>query len=145
MREAIQSSLSIKATTQSSSFSGPLPPPEMLKEYDNVLPGAADRIIKMAETQSDHRQKLESKVVSGEVVKSYLGMACGFVVAIAGMSIGGFLLNEGHTIGGSIFAGVPLTGLVTVFVVGATQRRKERETKARILTGTEPIQQAIAK
>jgi uncharacterized membrane protein len=28
--------------------SGPLPPPEDLAEYERVLPGSADRIIKMA-------------------------------------------------------------------------------------------------
>ena len=33
------------------SFSGPLPPPSILEDYDRVCPGAADRIIKMAEKE----------------------------------------------------------------------------------------------
>ena len=33
------------------SFSGPLPPPKILEDYDRVCPGAADRIIKMAEKE----------------------------------------------------------------------------------------------
>jgi uncharacterized membrane protein len=43
-REAI---LRIAATR----FSGPLPPPEALAKYNDILPGAADRIITMAEHQ----------------------------------------------------------------------------------------------
>lgn len=137
----------VVAVTQASSyqFSGPLPHPAILQQYDAVLPGAADRIIRMAENQEGHRHKLESAVVHAEIRKSYFGMVCGLIVALTGMGIGGLLLNAGHTIGGSIFAGVPLTGLVTVFVVGATQRRKERETKTRILTGADQDKPKIAK
>lgn len=36
-------------------FSGPLPPPQILGQYDEVLPGAAERILRMAEKQQDHR------------------------------------------------------------------------------------------
>ena len=32
-------------------FSGPVPPPEILAQYDQVLPGAADRILQMAERE----------------------------------------------------------------------------------------------
>ena len=37
--------------------SGPLPDPDTLGRYDMVIPGAADRIIKIAENQAIHRQK----------------------------------------------------------------------------------------
>ena len=40
-------------------FSGLLPHPKILQEYEQVYPGAANRIIKMAEDQSQHRQKIE--------------------------------------------------------------------------------------
>jgi uncharacterized membrane protein len=135
-------SVSKSSTVQ---FSGPLRPPEMLRLYDAVLPGSADRIIRMAEKEEVHRHGLESSVVRSEILKSYAGTACGRIVALTGMGISGYLLNEGHTIGGSIFAGVPLTGLVTVYVVGSNHRRKERETKARILTGTDQDKQKISK
>lgn len=32
------------------SFSGPLPPPDMLRRYDEAVPGSAERIMKIAET-----------------------------------------------------------------------------------------------
>ena len=45
-------------------FSGPIPPPSIIEGYERVLPGSADRIISMAEKQSEHRQKMEDKMIS---------------------------------------------------------------------------------
>lgn len=41
---------------QGQSYSGPMPPPQWLAQYDEALPGAADRIISMAEREqaADH-------------------------------------------------------------------------------------------
>ena len=44
-----------------SEFSGPLPPPNIIKGYEDILPGAADRILSMAENQAKHRQEIEKK------------------------------------------------------------------------------------
>ena len=40
-------------------FSGPIPPPSIIEGYERGLPGSADRIITMAEKQSEHRQRKE--------------------------------------------------------------------------------------
>jgi hypothetical protein len=32
-------------------FSGPIPPPRLLGQYEKLLPGSADRILRMAETE----------------------------------------------------------------------------------------------
>jgi uncharacterized membrane protein len=45
-------------------FSGPIPPPTLLAEYNKVVPNAAERILAMAEKQSEHRQFLEKKVIN---------------------------------------------------------------------------------
>jgi uncharacterized membrane protein len=42
---------------------GPLPHPAVLKQYDDVVPGAAERIMRMAEQQAQHRQDLEAHVI----------------------------------------------------------------------------------
>ena len=43
-------------------FSGPIPPPNIIEGYEKIVPGSADRIISMAERQSEHRQKMEQKM-----------------------------------------------------------------------------------
>ena len=49
----------ILSIIRQSSFSGPLPPPQILEKYESIVPGSADRIIGMAEKQSEHRRSIE--------------------------------------------------------------------------------------
>ena len=43
-------------------FSGPLPPPDALKRYSDIIPNGAERIMAMAEEQSKHRRELEKNL-----------------------------------------------------------------------------------
>ena len=45
-------------------FSGPLPPPSLLREYEEFLPGAGDRIISGSEKWSDHQRQMESNALA---------------------------------------------------------------------------------
>lgn len=42
-------------------FSGPLPPPGVLAEYNNALPDGADRIVRLTEGQAAHRRRMEAR------------------------------------------------------------------------------------
>ena len=60
---------------QIQSSSGPIPDPALLKAYDIVVPGLAERIVNRWEKQSDHRMALEkpsSKVIIKEPTGDYL-------------------------------------------------------------------------
>lgn len=46
-------------------YHGPIPPPQMLAEYDSVHPGLANRIIEGWENQAQHRKDLETKTTDG--------------------------------------------------------------------------------
>jgi uncharacterized membrane protein len=50
-----------------SSFAGPLPPPDLLRAYENLCAGSADRIISMAEAESRHRQGLENRTTDAQI------------------------------------------------------------------------------
>jgi len=77
--------------TVSSTFSGPLPPPDALKNYEEILPGTAKRIVKMVERQAKHRQEIESRVVRSGVALEKRGQWIAFSVVMAAI-IGGFVL-----------------------------------------------------
>lgn len=47
---------------------GPLPAPEDLKRYDDLLAGGAERIFRMAEIEQQHRHTQESKAISSELI-----------------------------------------------------------------------------
>lgn len=111
---------------QSQTFSGPLPHPEILKKFDEVVPGSAERIIKMAEDQSIHRKDLERKVIESDIARSKLGQVLGFFIAIIGLGISAVISIYGNAIAGGIIGVGTLASLVGVFMYGAKTRSEER-------------------
>jgi len=108
-------------------FSGPIPPPALLAKYDELIPNGADRILKMAEKQSTHRQCIEKWVIIGGTLLSHFGVLCAAVIALGTLYFGSQLIRDGHAISGSIFAGSGLVGLVTAFIYGTRSRKEERQ------------------
>ena len=47
-------------------FSGPLPTPEAFAKYNKVLPGAADRILRMAEKEQDTRHEAQRGAIAND-------------------------------------------------------------------------------
>ncbi len=45
----------------SQTWEGPYPPPAVLRAMDEIVPGAAERIIAQFEAEADHRQKTERR------------------------------------------------------------------------------------
>ena len=50
-----------------------------------MLRGAADRILKMAENQATHRQGMERKALSGDIVKSMMGTVLAYITFAGSM------------------------------------------------------------
>ena len=119
-----------RQTTLDARFEGPLPPPSILAQYDQVAPGAAERILGMAERQSSHRIALEARVVSSDVVRSYLGLLLGFVVVIVFGVIAWDLIKDDHTIPGTFLGTVDIGSLGGLFVYGSRARQRELRDRA---------------
>ena len=108
-------------------YSGPLPHPEILDGYEKVLSGSADRILKMAEKQLDHRISNENKLVDAENQSRLLGLIAGFLIATLGLAGSVYLGSNGKTWASGILSGGTLAGLVTVFVKGSSNNNQEKE------------------
>ncbi len=111
------------------SFSGPLPHPEILRQFEQVSPGAAERIIKMAEDQSRHRRDLENKVIESDIKRSILGQRLGFIISMTGLIISALVAIYGNPIAGTIIGVGTIASLVGVFMYGTSSRKQEREKK----------------
>ncbi len=112
-----------------SSFSGPLPPPEILKKFDDVVPGAAERIIKMAEGQFIHRTELEKKVIESDISRSKWGQILGFVIAVVGLVVSAVVAVYASATAGTIIGAGTLASLVGAFMQSTKGREKERQQK----------------
>ncbi|MBM3493745.1 MAG: DUF2335 domain-containing protein [Armatimonadetes bacterium] len=122
-------------TVHSQQFIGPLPPPEALRLYEETLPGAADRIIAMAEQQAAHRQRIESLAVQTQAKRSIQGLWLGAGLSFAMTMVAAALAFTGHQTAGIAFASINIAGVAGVFVYGSVSMRKEREDKAKISAG----------
>lgn len=93
-------------TSYQASFSGPLPPPSVLRGYNNIEPGTADRIIKMAEKQLNHRIKLEAQIVESNIKNEKVGMFLAFFLTVFLMSFGAYMIMNDKEVAGylAIFA-----------------------------------------
>jgi uncharacterized membrane protein len=119
---------------QSAAFSGPLPPPEALERYNQTLPGLAERIIVMAESQHSHRLELEKHVIHSNVSAQKLGTVLGFVVAMTTV-IGGIWLVHGGKSGEGLAAILTaLASLVGVFVYSKREQQKDLARKTEAIT-----------
>lgn len=119
----------------SASFSGPLPHPDILAQYNHAVPNGAERIIVMAEKQSEHRMALETQALTADIWRSYAGVGAGLLVAVLFLVASYDLIHDGHEWAGATVGGIDIASLVGVFVFGTISRRRERENRARWLAG----------
>ncbi|MCA3442503.1 MAG: DUF2335 domain-containing protein [Rhodobacter sp.] len=55
--------------SQTMSYSGPLPPPAMMAQYNEALPGLADRIMKLAEQEQGIRRRDNGWILSNDTLR----------------------------------------------------------------------------
>ena len=108
-------------------FVGPLPPPEAFQRYEEILLGAAERILKMAEKQAEHRQRLEEKIVNAEIRDARLGLIFGFLIGLTTIVGGVICVLQGAALPGTFLSLWGLTSLVGAFIYGSRQRRQREE------------------
>jgi uncharacterized membrane protein len=109
--------------------SGPIPDPERLAKYNEILPGAANRILTMAENQATHRQKMEWRVITADIIRAYAGVICGFLITVMAFVIGGYLIYLGHDWAGATIIITDLAVLVGVFIYGTQTRKQQLQAK----------------
>ena len=107
----------ICAMLQQTSYRGPLPHPEILKGYENILSGAAERVFAMAESQQKHRMAMEETIVNNQIRQSKNGQIWGGFLAV----LFGLISFAFAFLGYPTLAGITLTttiiGLATIFVL----------------------------
>ena len=71
---------------QHESRSGPLPDPETLKDYELILPKAADRIFTLAERDQTFAHTYNLNEQKARAFATTLGQVFGFVLGLTGIS-----------------------------------------------------------
>jgi len=111
---------SIVTHTTHQEWSGALPPPAALQQFDGIIKDGAERIMRMAEQEQTHRQEMEQIALSSDVSTSRRALQ----IEIVTRAIGGLVLLA--CVGGSIYCAsigqtwpaVALVGLPVMTAIG---------------------------
>jgi uncharacterized membrane protein len=118
----------VQTQVQFQQISGPLPDPETLKHYDSIQPGFAERIVRMAEAEGEHRRSQEVKMIDSdiEVRRRYQdevkrGQILGFLIGLATIVAGAYTATHGAPLAGGFIGTTGVVGLVSAFIYGRSK------------------------
>lgn len=120
----------VQQEIQASSYTGPLPPPEAMAQYEAILPGFTDRLLTNFEKQSTHRMGLENGAIAHDQKLGSRGQIFGLIVAMFGLLLGGLVIWSGHSVAGTVIATGDLVSLVGLFIYGKESSKRELRRKA---------------
>lgn len=99
-------------------FSGPIAHPKHLREYEEILPGSADRIIKMAEGVVAHSARMQEKALDADIQDQKIGMRYGFAALLILIVCALITGLNGQTLIAGLFLGAGALGTIGTFVKG---------------------------
>ena len=110
--------------SKSMSYKGPVPHPDIVKGYNEVIPNGGERILAMSEKQSNHRIDLEKFAITEQLKQSRNGQLLGFIIAVICLIFSFILSLTGHETVAALIGGSTIVGLVTTFVLGKRTQEK---------------------
>ena len=76
-------------------YSGPIPHPSILEGFEKIVPGAAERILRMAEQDSEHQREVEILAITSTVkeirrgqIFGLIAVLCAFIACIISLHLG---------------------------------------------------------
>jgi len=100
----------------SMTYEGPLPPASEFEHYERVCPGAADRILAMAEKEESHRHETEDRIVNSVIKQTKVGQVFAFSIAFGSLGTVIASLIMDRPFGAIAPAILALTSLAAVFI-----------------------------
>jgi uncharacterized membrane protein len=109
-------------------FIGPIPPPDIFAGYDRALPNGADRVMKMAEREQEHRHKMEDIIVGKESFEKRVGLVFAFALAAFTQGVSAYLLiwTDKSGPGLTLFI-VQFVGIAWAFLGAKKQKTNDEE------------------
>jgi uncharacterized membrane protein len=96
---------------------GPLPIPHEMREYESIVPGAAERLIRQVEIEGEHRRTLEKH----DQVLSFTLTALSNLVAASLVILAGYygirMIDAGKDVQGYVLLLTPLATVITAMIV----------------------------
>ena len=98
-------------------WSGPLPPPAALEQFNQIIPNGAERIMAMVEHEQAHRIAMEQKALHADVWDALGGKLLGALMTLVAVAGAVYTADSGaHWIVSVAIVGVPIMALIGKFL-----------------------------
>lgn len=95
-----------------------VPPPNVIKDYQEIYPDAAQTFFVWAEEEGSHRREMDKLLAMSQTKDSRLGIILGFLISLAGLAVAAFAVYMHEPWIGSIVGGGTIVALARAFIVG---------------------------
>lgn len=107
-----------KAQAMVYQFIGPVPPPSLLREYEDLMPGLGNRLVELTEREQAHRHKQDKEHLEGNMSLSSRGQWMAFVIVMT-ILIAAFVFGlRGETVLAGALVTINMTAICSVFIWG---------------------------
>ena len=93
-------------------FVGVFPPAELLKQYDDIEPGRAVRLLNLIEEQTRHRMEIERQMAKADIKRNSRVMTWGLGALLLSVFTGSYVVYDGHPAAGATIATTAVVGLI---------------------------------
>lgn len=104
------------SVVESAAFSSPQLPATMYRAYDEILPGSAERILRMAEKEQDHRIGWDGEALHRASQHGHLGLWLGFLIAVIALVTSASLAMNGHDLVAGVIGCSGIAGAAAGFL-----------------------------
>lgn len=105
-----------------SAYSGPIPPPDFLVQYEAMVPGIAKKFLEEPRLEAEHRRSLENKMVNAQTQLAARGQKMAFIIAVVCITASFAAIFLGHSLPGVSTLFFSITALVGVFIYGKNKK-----------------------
>lgn len=106
----------------------PLPSPDEFAGYESVLPGSAERILRMAEAQAAHRQDMERLMISANIRAERRGQWFGLIATVLVLGAVCFSVYFKQTVAAALLGFGGISGLISAFITATKKAKSEQGT-----------------
>lgn len=122
----------VLTTVTSSEWLGPIPPPEALREFAAINPTFPERILRLTESEAEHRRSLEQTETNARIAdiseargERRRGQWFAFMLATGFLGGAIWVTLAGHPWVGGTLGGATIGSIVTAFVVERHPRQQK--------------------
>lgn len=97
-------------------WSGPLPPPSVLEQFNDIVPNCAERIVANWEAESTHRRSLERRELTILGWSELAGKVFALLFVLGALALAGYAVANGQPWVAALFGGGTIAAVVWAFI-----------------------------